>query len=177
MSMERVHHLSVALATIQASVLDFHYIYSLSLSPAALGPEVVMGRHDLVFFLSTHSVHLTGSLRLVAKPTDPRFLRLSFCFFICTRFTIQGLGHDCERTVNKQISFCFTCSKIAEFLALPWQQEKQQLSVMESICTDFGIRETRVQILIGLHKDHMIMGLFLTSLHLSFLIQKKKKKN
>lgn len=32
MSMERVHHLSVALATIQASVLDFHYIYSLSLS-------------------------------------------------------------------------------------------------------------------------------------------------
>lgn len=32
MSMERVHHLSVALVTIQASVLDFLYMYSLSLS-------------------------------------------------------------------------------------------------------------------------------------------------
>lgn len=48
---------------------------------------------------------------------------------------------------------------------------------MESRYVGFGIRETWVQILIAIPKNHAIMGLFLTSLHLSFLIQKKKKKN
>lgn len=134
----------------------------------------IMGGCDITVPLSTHSIRLTGLLRAVTRPTDPHVLSRSFVHLFVFVPGFRILGTISNLLQIDIISFCILPkTKLQKFL--PCRTIRKEAAwCNERHVHGFWCQRNWVQVLTGIFKRYLTLGLLFNLPAPKFPIQKSK---